>query len=452
MYFSTVELSTTASPCVNSFLLLLIILKTGSVMLLRASLRQPLCHFIWKRTKITSSVNYIKALVSEDCLEIEWNDGHKSRFHNSWLRFSCQCEHCKQSHSGQRTIDTLSIPEPLEISDFSLSKNKENLEVKWENERDHQGVLNLQWLRENCYSEVARKLDNKRRITQPHIGEHSLPEVEYSTIMESREGLWKMLSQLSDHGVSLVKNVPHDDEENVLKVGRLIGPIQETIYGKMFDVVSTPNPINIAYSSVGLSYHIDLAYYESPPGLQLLHCLRFDSDIEGGESLFLDAFYVAEEFRKQFPKEFDDLVRIPGTFQKIHFERDYPVKLVYKRPHIVLSPDKEIVAVTWAPPFEGPLSVPEEDVEPYYRAYRLFSKLMEESPLQKSVRLHQGDLVCFNNRRILHGRNSFNLNGGVRHFKGAYVNIDEFRNAFQVTSELVGSGEPCRRSGNHCFL
>lgn len=421
-------------------------------MLLRASLRQPLCHFIWKRTKITSSVNYIKALVSEDCLEIEWNDGHKSRFHNSWLRFSCQCEHCKQSHSGQRTIDTLSIPEPLEISDFSLSKNKENLEVKWENERDHQGVLNLQWLRENCYSEVARKLDNKRRKTQPHIGEHSLPEVEYSTIMESREGLWKMLSQLSDHGVSLVKNVPLDDEENVLKVGRLIGPIQETIYGKMFDVVSTPNPINIAYSSVGLSYHIDLAYYESPPGLQLLHCLRFDSDIEGGESLFLDAFYVAEEFRKQFPKEFDDLVRIPGTFQKIHFERDYPVKLVYKRPHIVLSPDKEIVAVTWAPPFEGPLSVPEEDVEPYYRAYRLFSKLMEESPLQKSVRLHQGDLVCFNNRRILHGRNSFNLNGGVRHFKGAYVNIDEFRNAFQVTSELVGSGEPCRRSGNHCFL
>ncbi|XP_027056305.1 uncharacterized protein LOC113683279 isoform X2 [Pocillopora damicornis] len=429
MYFSTVELNTTASQCVNSFLLLLIILKTGSVMLLRASLRQPLCHFIWKRTKTTSSVNYIKALVSEDCLEIEWNDGHKSRFHNSWLRFSCQCEHCKQSHSGQRTIDTLSIPEPLEISDFSLSKNKENLEVKWENERDHQGVLNLQWLRENCYSEVARKLDNKRRKTQPHIGEHSLPEVEYSTIMESREGLWKMLSQLSDHGVSLVKNVPHDDEENVLKVGRLIGPIQETIYGKMFDVVSTPNPINIAYSSVGLSYHIDLAYYESPPGLQLLHCLRFDSDIEGGESLFLDAFYVAEEFRKQFPKEFDDLVRIPGTFQKIHFERDYPVKLVYKRPHIVLSPDKEIVAVTWAPPFEGPLSVPE-----------------------KSVRLHQGDLVCFNNRRILHGRNSFNLNGGVRHFKGAYVNIDEFRNAFQVTSELVGSGEPCRRSGNHCFL
>ena len=34
-------------------------------------------------------------------------------------------------------------------------------------------------------------------------------------------------------------------------------------------------PINIAYSGVKLIPHMDLVYYESPPGLQLLHCLRF---------------------------------------------------------------------------------------------------------------------------------------------------------------------------------
>ena len=43
--------------------------------------------------------------------------------------------------------------------------------------------------------------------------------------------------------------------------------------------------------------------------------------MEGGESVFLDSFHVAEEFRKQFPEQFENLVRIPGTFQKIHFER-----------------------------------------------------------------------------------------------------------------------------------
>ena len=48
---------------------------------------------------------------------------------------------------------------------------------------------------------------------------------------------------------------------------------------------------------------------------------RFDRQVEGGDSVFLDSFYVAEELRKQFPDDFENLVRIPATFQKVHFER-----------------------------------------------------------------------------------------------------------------------------------
>ena len=33
-------------------------------------------------------------------------------------------------------------------------------------------------------------------------------------------------------------------------------------------------PNDIAYTGEKLSLHMDLLYYESPPGLQLLHCLR----------------------------------------------------------------------------------------------------------------------------------------------------------------------------------
>jgi alpha-ketoglutarate-dependent taurine dioxygenase len=34
-----------------------------------------------------------------------------------------------------------------------------------------------------------------------------------------------------------------------------------------------------------------------------------------------------------------------------------------------------------------------------------------------------GQVICFNNRRILHGRNEFVLNGGVRHLQGYYDKI-----------------------------
>ena len=40
------------------------------------------------------------------------------------------------------------------------------------------------------------------------------------------------------------------------------------LYGDTFDVQSKPDAHNVAYATVGLEPHQDLAYYESPPGLQ----------------------------------------------------------------------------------------------------------------------------------------------------------------------------------------
>lgn len=50
-------------------------------------------------------------------------------------------------------------------------------------------------------------------------------------------------------------------------------------------------------------------------------CCRFDDCVEGGESLIVDVFKVASEFRHSHPKEFEALATIPVTFQKIHYGR-----------------------------------------------------------------------------------------------------------------------------------
>lgn len=51
------------------------------------------------------------------------------------------------------------------------TENQQNLQLTWENEIHHQGEINLQWLRENCYSDGAREIDSQTRVTQPHLGE-----------------------------------------------------------------------------------------------------------------------------------------------------------------------------------------------------------------------------------------------------------------------------------------
>ena len=66
----------------------------------------------------------------------------------------------------------------------------------------------------------------------------------------------------------------------------------ETIYGMEFEVKSEKKAINVAYTPMELTLHQDLAYYESPPGIQLLHALTFDKSVKGGSSTFLDVHAV----------------------------------------------------------------------------------------------------------------------------------------------------------------
>lgn len=47
-------------------------------------------------------------------------------------------------------------------------------------------------------------------------------------------------------------------------------------------------------------------------------------------------------------------------------------------------------------------------------------------------RLEPGDMISFNNRRVMHARRHFDLKGGHRHLQGAYIDWDEFYNRYRV--------------------
>ena len=71
----------------------------------------------------------------------------------------------------------------------------------------------------------------------------------------------------------------------------------------------------------------------------------------------------------------------------------------YARPHIQVNHLQKVIAVFWSPPFEGVLNVPSEDVEPYYKAYRLFEALIQDEKRTVQFKLQQGECIVFNQRR-----------------------------------------------------
>ncbi len=104
-------------------------------------------------------------------------------------------------------------------------------------------------------------------------------------------------------GIAMVKRVPPQLNAIIPAVQR-IAYIRPTMYGTVFDVKSVPQPINIAYTSLKLDLHQDLlyitgklhhsafvtSYYETPPGIQFLHCIQ--NEAKGGESVFVDGIKV----------------------------------------------------------------------------------------------------------------------------------------------------------------
>ncbi|GFX30620.1 retrovirus-related Pol polyprotein from transposon 412 [Trichonephila clavipes] len=141
--------------------------------------------------------------------------------------------------------------------------------------------------------------------------------------------------------------------------------------------------------------------------LQALHCLEANSSAEGesigGQSFFVDGFYIAKWLRKEHPASFHVLSSTPIEF------KIYSHNMEYSNLQYVLSASKSghLKEVHYNTRTMAPLRGPADAIQPFYEAYKLMGQKMREPESQFAFNLIPGDLVAFNNRRILHGRTSF---------------------------------------------
>jgi gamma-butyrobetaine dioxygenase len=218
-------------------------------------------------------------------------------------------------------------------------------------------------------------------------------------------------------GVAFLSAVP-SHEEAILNAMSLVGRVAETNYGLVFDVRSVPQPENLAYSDMGLGLHTDNPYREPVPGFQVLHALI--ASCEGGESLFADGLALAEHLRSTEPDAFAQLTRTPVPF----LYRSKEAELYAERPLIQLSCRGEVTAVHYNSRSIAPLRLSAQAARPFYAAYRRFAALLREPQFQLKFRLDTGDLVAFDNQRILHGRTGFSSAKFPRHLRGCYLTRD----------------------------
>lgn len=382
------------------------------------------------RTEIASFTPYpilhhpVQILLNTESLTIIWDHDHESEYHYLWLRDNCHCSECIATLTREQVFEICDVPLTIKPITAHISENH-RLIIEWDYEA-HNSQYHPGWLLSHCYSESmleekkwSPNIWDKTRISQ------ELPTKTFDSVMQSDLHLLTWLRDLRDYGIALVTDV--ETRSNTLtKVANRISFIRETNFGTIFNVQAKADANTAAYTDLRLPLHTDLPTRELQPGLQFLHCLV--NDATGGESILVDGFKIADYMRQHHPQEFLSLSTIPMSF----YNKDKHFDYRFRGTAIVTDSNDDVVEVRLANFLRGPIDVPSKQTLALYKAYRCFIQLTRETKFQFYHRLNAGDLIVFDNRRVLHARNAFDLKTGMRHLQGCYIDRDELLSRIRV--------------------
>ncbi len=352
-----------------------------------------------------------------EALMLEWSDGERSEFPSLWLRDNCPLN--RDSGNGQRLIDITDLPSDPKIRSASTGNGERSLLVHWENET-RPALFDLAWLRDN--SPGTRPLSTEPGVKTWLQGSQleAAKDFAWTAFPEFRGNPSTRLSWMTgliQDGIAFLSGVPCV-EHGILEAAQYMGIVSETNYGRVFDVRFVPQPENLADSDRGLGLHTDNPYRDPVPGFQTLHFLI--AAPQGGENLFADGFAIAEHLRDTEPVLFERLTGTPVTFSF----RSKDADLCSEKPLIQLSHRRDVRAVHYNNRSIAPLRLASAEIPLFYTAYRRFAALLRDATFQLKIKLNDGDLVAFDNQRILHGRTGFCASRHARHLQGCYLTRD----------------------------
>jgi gamma-butyrobetaine dioxygenase len=336
-----------------------------------------------------------------------------SRFHALWLRDNCPCPECRHE-SGQRLLDTRSIPDGLEVVGVSGTGA---LQVSFSD--GHVGTYDEAWLQ----AHAAPRPPRTRRLWDASL-QPSLPIARHDDVAADKRALRHWLRAVDELGFAILTECGTEPGE-VTRVAELFGFVRETNYGRLFDVKTVVNPTNLAYTGLGLGAHTDNPYRDPTPTLQLLHCLASSAD--GGENTLVDSFRVARDLPED---DFELLSRCAVSFRYSDADTDLDTEI----PVITADVHGEVRSVHYNTRSAQPFRLPGDVMGDYYAAYQRFGRLLESSDYRIQFKLAPGDLFIVDNLRVLHGRTGYAASGGERHLQGCYADRDGLRSTLAVLS------------------
>ena len=226
------------------------------------------------------------------------------------------------------------------------------------------------------------------------------------------------------YGMAIIDHVPCVPDQGIRLADAVVGAVETTNFGYKFVIKSVHKPHNLAFDNIYLQHHTDFTYCKKCPDVALFHCLN-NAD-SGGDSLWVDGFACAEELRRTDPAAFDLLTKVNVRHMDITDKWDlqavHPtIEIDHATGTLQRIYFNERTRDSWRAwndqQKQGHKDDPQCTVD-FYNALKTFEKIIENKDFHMKTPLQPGEMVVFDNTRILHSRTEFT---GARHMEGCYM-------------------------------
>ena len=352
-----------------------------------------------------------------DKLKIFFSNQIEDSFLNIWLRDHAKDEDSWDLRSNQRKIFTAKLDPKIHIKKAEVKDNGNSLDILWSDSNktiNYTSKFFLDNLNQSKTSKQSLKIWESKDLDQNIY-------IDYNDAI-SENGFKFFLKKLYEYGFVVVQNC-RTEMSSVEKIAKKIGYVRESIFGGLWSFESNQDKADSAYTQEELRPHTDSTYSNDAPGLQLLLCCHYKAT--GGESIMVDGFKIAEKIKNEKKDIYDILTNFEVTGQYI----GDGVYLQAKRPIFRLNSNRELVQVSFNNYDRAPFRMSDNKTIKFYEAIREFDLIANHKEYQWRRVLKTGELLIFNNWRILHGRGSFS---GDRKMSGCYINKEDFDSSCRI--------------------
>ncbi|KAI0872880.1 trimethyllysine dioxygenase [Hypoxylon argillaceum] len=352
------------------------------------------------------------------------------------LRDNCRCSTCVNQDTMQRNFDTFKLP--IDIRPSRITSNEKGLEIQWAYD-SHVSFYGWDFLEPYIKGERPEPED----VQIEYFGSQGHPDsrIEYGEFDKNEtDAVRRLTDMIIRKGFAFVTGVPTKSAKPTEDLLKKIAFIRETHYGGFYDFIPGLALADTAYTNLALAAHTDTTYFSDPAWLQAFHLLSHtDPNSQkgpgidrGGKSLLVDGFHAAQIMKKEAPGLFEILTSfgIP-----CHASGNKGIAIAPDKLYPVLEYDSKRNVkhrVRWNNDDRGILSVGNNASEMrWYEAARKWYEIITRKELEYWFQLEPGNVLIFNNWRVLHGRSAFT---GIRRICGGYINRDDFISRWRNTN------------------